>query len=384
MIEDRARAHHHQDERCGALLLLIELERRRELVGHARKLARRRRSSSPGLDPEDATLPGEPDPDRAAGALELSREPEAGVQHARQEALAPEIVDSDHRSVLAPARPQLALDLFKAIRERGCDVEDCRFAPIGDRLAASLVVSGNWSALGRLETALPGQELQVTLERVHQLGHALALRRDREQHRRVPRARACAHLERRAHRVRAAVGAVAIGLVDHEQVADLHQARLHRLDAVARLGHQHDRGRVRGLRHLELALADALQLPFADNTFDLAYGWEILHHIAKPEHVIAEMARVSRKYVLVAEPNPLNLVQFAFALADAEHRWVLRYRLPYMRGLFEKAGLQVIHASSGGWIFPNKTPMSLLPVLCQVPYRSPIGISNWVLGSKRS
>ena len=121
-----------------------------------------------------------------------------------------------------------------------------------------------------------------------------------------------------------------------------------------------------------------------DNTFDLAYGWEILHHIAKPEHVIAEMARVSRKYVLVAEPNPLNLVQFAFALADAEHRWVLRYRLPYMRGLFEKAGLQVIHASSGGWIFPNKTPMSLLPVLCQVPYRSPIGISNWVLGSKRS
>ena len=131
-----------------------------------------------------------------------------------------------------------------------------------------------------------------------------------------------------------------------------------------------------------LALADALTLPFADDTFDLVYGWEILHHIASPEHVIAEMGRVSRRSVLVAEPNPLNPVQFAFALADPEHRWVLRYRLPYMRSLFENAGLRVLHASSGGWIFPNKTPMNLLPVLKRLPYRSPIGISNWVLGMK--
>ena len=72
-------------------------------------------------------------------------------------------------SVLAPARPQLALDLFKAIKERGGEVEDCRIAPIGDRVAASLIVSGNWSALGKLETALPGLaqklELQVLFTR---------------------------------------------------------------------------------------------------------------------------------------------------------------------------------------------------------------------------
>lgn len=75
-------------------------------------------------------------------------------------------------SVLAPSRPQLALDLVKAIRERGCEVEDCRTAPAGDRLAASLIVSGNWSALGKLETALPGiaqkLELQVQFTRCGQ------------------------------------------------------------------------------------------------------------------------------------------------------------------------------------------------------------------------
>lgn len=132
----------------------------------------------------------------------------------------------------------------------------------------------------------------------------------------------------------------------------------------------------------KLVIADALQLPFADNSFDLVYGWEILHHIARPEDALAEMARVSRTYVLVAEPNPLNPVQFAFALADAEHRWVLRYRLPYMRGLFNSVGLKVAHVSSGGWIFPNKTPMRLLSILRRFPYHSPMGISNWVLGSK--
>lgn len=69
-------------------------------------------------------------------------------------------------SVLAPARPQLALDLFKAIRERGGEVEDCRIAAVGDRLAANLVISGNWSALGRLETALPGlaQKLELLVQ----------------------------------------------------------------------------------------------------------------------------------------------------------------------------------------------------------------------------
>jgi glycine cleavage system transcriptional repressor len=72
-------------------------------------------------------------------------------------------------SVLALARATLPLELFRAIRERGCEVEDCRMAPIGDQLGASMVVSGSWAALGKLETALPGiaqkLELQVQFAR---------------------------------------------------------------------------------------------------------------------------------------------------------------------------------------------------------------------------
>lgn len=72
-------------------------------------------------------------------------------------------------SVLGRPKGNIALEMFKAIRERGGEVEDCRIAQIGDRLTASLLVSGNWSTLGRLETALPSiaekLELQVRFER---------------------------------------------------------------------------------------------------------------------------------------------------------------------------------------------------------------------------
>lgn len=137
-------------------------------------------------------------------------------------------------------------------------------------------------------------------------------------------------------------------------------------------------------RTSRLGIADALGLPFADNTFDLVYGWEVLHHILDPCLAVAEMARVSRRYVLVAEPNRSNPIQFAFALLDREHRWVLRYTLPYMRGLFQSADLRIEHSNCGGWVFPNVTPSWLLPLLRRIPYRSPLGISNWVLGSKPS
>lgn len=67
-------------------------------------------------------------------------------------------------SVLTPTRPRFAQDLLRAIQERGCTVAECRFAMIGDRTAASLLVTGNWSALGKLETAMPGVAEQLEMQ----------------------------------------------------------------------------------------------------------------------------------------------------------------------------------------------------------------------------
>ena len=51
---------------------------------------------------------------------------------------------------------------------------------------------------------------------------------------------------------------------------------------------------------------DAYRLPFGDKSVDLAYSWELLHHVAGPRTVLAEMSRVARQYVFFFEPNQYN------------------------------------------------------------------------------
>lgn len=137
----------------------------------------------------------------------------------------------------------------------------------------------------------------------------------------------------------------------------------------------YDEGRTR--------IGDALNLPFDAGAFDLVYEWEVLHHIERAVLAVKEMARCSRRYVLVAEPNPWNPVQYGFACYDREHRWVLRFTKRYIHGMFEQAGLRVRASVTGGWIFPNKSPACLLPVLKRMPYNFFFGITNWVLGEKQ-
>ena len=132
-----------------------------------------------------------------------------------------------------------------------------------------------------------------------------------------------------------------------------------------------------------LLRADASHLPFCDLCFDLVYAWEVLHHLPDPQTAVEEMGRVSRRYVCIAEPNPLNPVQFAFALADREHRGVLHQTLPRLHGYFQGTGLKVIHSGQGGLIFPNKTPVWLWKLLKPLPYILPlVGITNWLLAEK--
>ncbi len=129
--------------------------------------------------------------------------------------------------------------------------------------------------------------------------------------------------------------------------------------------------------------ADALDLPFRPASFDLVFCWELLHHVAEPRRALAEMARVSRRFVLVFEPNVWNPAQFLFALADREHRWVLRFTRRYLLGEVAAAGLRPVRHERGGLVFPNKTPGWLASVFRRLPFRVPfLGISQLVIAEK--
>lgn len=118
-------------------------------------------------------------------------------------------------------------------------------------------------------------------------------------------------------------------------------------------------------------------LPFPDRAFDLVYCWELLHHAPEPRRILAEMARVTRRWVVVFEPNRWNPAQAAFACLDREHRWVLRYGRRYLVGEIRAAGLVPRLHRRVGWLFPNRTPGWLAPVLGALPFVVPgLGISH--------
>ncbi len=64
------------------------------------------------------------------------------------------------------------------------------------------------------------------------------------------------------------------------------------------------------IRHIESeggtgvhADIDGVRLPFADNTFDAVFACDVLEHVRNPWVLLAEMSRVSKKYVVIHGPN---------------------------------------------------------------------------------
>ncbi len=58
-----------------------------------------------------------------------------------------------------------------------------------------------------------------------------------------------------------------------------------------------------GIDENELLAGDATRLQFKDKEFDLVCSFAVLHHIRKPDDVIAEMLRVAKKAIFVSDAN---------------------------------------------------------------------------------
>jgi ubiquinone/menaquinone biosynthesis C-methylase UbiE len=81
-------------------------------------------------------------------------------------------------------------------------------------------------------------------------------------------------------------------------------------------------GRAKGLSDRQLIDGDGAALDFADNAFDVACAFGVLHHVARPGQVVAEMLRVAAKAVFISDSNsfgqgpaPLRLLKQALHAA---------------------------------------------------------------------
>lgn len=130
------------------------------------------------------------------------------------------------------------------------------------------------------------------------------------------------------------------------------------------------------------AQMDANQLAFKDNSFDIVFCHALLHHVADINQVVNEMTRVSKKYIVILEPNRANPLMFLFSFLVKEERQALKFSRKYLKRILTNHALQVLDVFSLGLIVPNKTPRFLLPLLKLLHFKQPWGMTTFIIASK--
>jgi len=129
-------------------------------------------------------------------------------------------------------------------------------------------------------------------------------------------------------------------------------------------------------------LMDASNLEFEDNSFDIVFCHSLLHHVECVDAVLQEMRRVSRRDVIILEPNRNNALMFLYSLVVTEERDALKFSLSYLRKIAHRNDLRIVTAFSCGMAFPNRTPTFLLPLPGLFNWKHPLGMTNFVIAQK--
>lgn len=111
--------------------------------------------------------------------------------------------------------------------------------------------------------------------------------------------------------------------------------------------------------------ASAINMPFRNNSFDIVFCANLLHHVKKPSFVINEMIRVSSRYLVIIEPNRTNPLMFFLALVHKEDKEILKFNSKYIINLLDEK-MEILLMEKTGFILPNVTPGFLLPVLKKI------------------
>jgi SAM-dependent methyltransferase len=131
----------------------------------------------------------------------------------------------------------------------------------------------------------------------------------------------------------------------------------------------HGARRVRS-RGFPAAQMDAQRLGFADNSFDLVFCFDVMHHVLRPRAMAQEM-RVTRNHLLLSEPNHLSWVRrlgeiHPGARSRGERSYTPEgYRAFFTRGPY--AGeLAELHIEPYYVLVPPKAPRALIPYIVRV------------------
>ncbi len=134
-----------------------------------------------------------------------------------------------------------------------------------------------------------------------------------------------------------------------------------------------ERAKIRRERHefeAEFRVADATNLPFPDNTFDVVSVHDGLHHLNEPWKAVREMVRVAKKGIVIIEPAKALITRISVALGFShdyeEEDFVYRFKENEIQQRLKELGISKIMTKRYIMYYPHR-PGKIFRVLEMPP-----------------
>jgi SAM-dependent methyltransferase len=141
----------------------------------------------------------------------------------------------------------------------------------------------------------------------------------------------------------------------------------------------------------QCAQVSAEELPFKNDSFDLVFCIDVMHHVGNPERMAHEMVRVTRKHFFLCEANGISPVRRLVELTPLAKSLGEQSYLPgTYRSFFPKDQVSDIQMRPFYVLVPPKVPERLIPLVAamsetgeRVPVFRWIGQSLLIAGQKQ-
>lgn len=125
------------------------------------------------------------------------------------------------------------------------------------------------------------------------------------------------------------------------------------------------------------------EIPFKDNSFDLVFEANVLHHLDKDKKAVEEMIRVSSKYIIIVEPNRYHPLTVLLGLILPHERKSLLFSRAYVEKMTEGLPVKLLSSFTQGTLPPNKTPFWFWRIFRNTDRRLPfLGLENFFVYEK--
>lgn len=132
-------------------------------------------------------------------------------------------------------------------------------------------------------------------------------------------------------------------------------------------------------------ISNAEKLEFSDNSFDVVFEANMLHHTGDDRKAAEEMVRVSKDYVIVIEPNRLHPLTIILGLIKSHERKSLLFSKKYIKDLFSGLNVDLDYSVSFGVVPANKCPVFIWKILKYLDVVIPVlGLENILIFRKNN